>query len=170
MGLSLAQKLDASVSCSFPAAALNVGCLSQGHGIHRDLLSCRSDLFCSRYFHKKRWEIAAAQMHFLSFLFFPSQEPPRAPTSPRCLPPLPWRRWLCTATSANWGRAAAAWKPLCPHNTSPTEEKPCRRHANIHNFTNTVEHWPQRGVRPQEVQIHQTLHMLSVERDLLCRM
>lgn len=80
IGLSLAQKLDASVSCSFPAAALNVGCLSQGHGIHRDLLSCRSDLFCSRYCHKKRWEIAAAQMHFLSLFFFP---PPRNCRKPR---------------------------------------------------------------------------------------
>lgn len=42
---------------------------------------------------------------------------------PRCLPPQPWRRWPFTATSANWGRAAAAWKPLCPRNTSHWEKK-----------------------------------------------
>lgn len=46
---------------------------------------------------------------------------------PRCrqhrlLPP-PWRRWHCTATSANWGRAAAAWRPPYPRNTSHGEKK-----------------------------------------------
>lgn len=38
----------------------------------------------------------------------------------RCpLPPRRWR-WPSTATRASWGRAAAAWRPPCPHNTSHT--------------------------------------------------
>lgn len=45
--------------------------------------------------------------------------PARRPTSPqRSPPPRPWRRWPCTATSANSARAAAAWRPPCPRNTA----------------------------------------------------
>lgn len=65
---------------------------------------------------------------------------PRPRFPPHCPPPQPWRRWPCTATSANWGRVAAAWKPPCPRNTSHWEKKPP-----THTFTYAVEGWQTHG-------------------------